>query len=158
MRNRSLEKTILEISKRNKSKVSLFGIGWFAENSQRKHLCVRSLETILKLILILWIITNISGRTYCKIIARGSKPLLFNQPSKQYGVLAHFIKDTQVVFDYTGASDITTFFRRDSGISGCSRNSKYFYLCEIYTCILPSQLFHTWYCKCLHTPNLRGCN
>lgn len=59
------------------------------------------------LVLLVAFSLNLAGCTYFKIIARGNKPLLLNQPQGSYDVLAHFTKETSIMFDYTGAPDVT---------------------------------------------------
>ena len=50
---------------------------------------------------------SLVGCTTIKILARGNKPLLLNQPNQAYDVVAHFNKETGVMFDYTGAPDVS---------------------------------------------------
>ena len=52
-------------------------------------------------------VVNLTGCTTVKILARGNKPLMLNQPSQSYDVISHFDKETGVMFDYTGAPDIS---------------------------------------------------
>lgn len=52
-------------------------------------------------------VINLAGCTTVKILARGNKPLMLNQPSQPYDVISHFSKETGIMFDYTGAPDIT---------------------------------------------------
>lgn len=66
----------------------------------------------------LFLILSIAGCTYCKIIARGNKPLLLNQPDKPYDVISHFNKETGIMFDYTGAPDVTKALQE--GMAGCN--------------------------------------
>ena len=57
-------------------------------------------------VMLLFVVT-FSGCTTVKILARGNKPLMLNQPSQSYDVISHFSKETGIMFDYTGAPDIT---------------------------------------------------
>jgi hypothetical protein len=66
----------------------------------------------------LFAMANISGCTTAKILARGNKPLLLNQPDKPYDVISHFSKETSILFDYTAAPDVTKAIQ--DGMSGCS--------------------------------------
>ncbi len=59
------------------------------------------------LIVILFLVINLTGCTTCKILARGNKPLMLNQPDKPYNVISHFSKQTGIMFDYTGAPDVS---------------------------------------------------
>lgn len=59
------------------------------------------------LLIVLFVMLNLIGCTTCKILARGNKPLMLNQPDKPYDVIAHFSKTTGIMFDYTGAPDIS---------------------------------------------------
>jgi len=58
-------------------------------------------------IVISLLVINLTGCTTVKILARGNKPLMLNQPSQPYDVISHFSKETGIMFDYTGAPDIT---------------------------------------------------
>lgn len=57
--------------------------------------------------LIICLSASVIGCTTAKIIARGNKPLMLNQPDKAYDVVSHFSKETSIMFDYTGAPDIS---------------------------------------------------
>lgn len=62
---------------------------------------------LISSLIVLFIIISLAGCTTCKILARGNKPMLLNQPDKPYDVAAHFSETTGIMFDYTGAPDIT---------------------------------------------------
>lgn len=59
------------------------------------------------LLVLLFLAVSLVGCTTVKILARGNKPLMLNQPDKPYDVISHFSKETGVMFDYTGAPDIS---------------------------------------------------
>lgn len=56
---------------------------------------------------VLLLIINLAGCTTIKILARGNKPLMLNQPNQPYDVISHFSKETGIMFDYTGAPDVS---------------------------------------------------
>lgn len=62
---------------------------------------------IVSCALVVCLSASIAGCTTAKIIARGNKPLMLNQPDKAYDVISHFSKETSIMFDYTGAPDVS---------------------------------------------------
>jgi hypothetical protein len=58
-------------------------------------------------VVIAFMTMSLAGCTTIKILARGNKPLMLNQPSQPYEVISHFSKETGIMFDYTGAPDVT---------------------------------------------------
>ena len=68
----------------------------------------------LVLALVACLTMSAAGCTIVKVLARGNKPIILNTPPEHYTVLGHFKESKTVMFDYTGAPDITAMVRDGS--------------------------------------------
>ena len=83
------------------------------QRSKRRD-CMRKINTLLNVSLVICLSLSVSSCTIVKILARGNQPLILNTPPEHYRVLGHFKQSKGIAFDYTGAPDISAMVREGS--------------------------------------------
>ena len=67
----------------------------------------QTLAKMMASIMVLLLLTIVSGCTIAKISGRGSIPLMLNTPPQRVKVIEHFNVSKMIVFDYTSSFDVS---------------------------------------------------